>query len=230
MQTTPIKAFTEKEHRTWSTLFARLDHCRKAQAHPLFAEGLSLLGITGEKIPDMAEVNRRLRKLTGWQGVPVVGLEEAGSFFEGLSRREFPIGNFIRDEKDISYTPAPDIFHDLYGHLPFFTDPDYANFCHEFGVRACRFAQDPVRLRQFERLFWFGVEFPLVETPRGRRIFGGGILSSFNESNYSLSEQPKILPFEVELIRNRDYNIDEMQKQIFVLKSPDQLYGCLEKY
>lgn len=223
-----MRAFEDHEHETWRRLYGRLDHCRAEQAHPLFAAGLDALGIGGSRIPALEDVNARLMMRTGWRGVEVSGLEDGRSFFAMLSRREFPIGNFIRDAKDLSYTPAPDVFHDMYGHLPFFADRSYADFCQRFGATATRASTTPGRLRQFERLFWFGVEFPLVETSRGRRIFGGGILSSLGESNYSLSDEPEVLPFDLEVILQQEYRIDEMQRRLFVLDRPETLYGCLE--
>lgn len=225
-----MKTFSQAEHETWRRLHARLAECRATMAHPLFVRGLDLLGIDGEQIPELDHVNARLEALTGWRGVEVRGLEDGRSFFSLLARRRFPIGNFIRDARDLSYTPAPDVFHDLYGHLPFFADGDYAAFCQRFGTLATQHATTPARLVQFERLFWFGVEFPLVETSAGRRIFGGGILSSLSESAYSLSPEPEVLPFDIEQIRRQDYRIDEIQRRLFVLDEPISLYRCLDAF
>lgn len=236
-----MRAFGEDEHETWRRLYERLEHCRRSQAHPMFADGLARLGIDGRGIPDLDAVNARLDALTGWRGVPVSGLEDGRSFFALLAERRFPIGAFIRDARDLSYTPAPDIFHDMYGHLPLFADRDYADFCHRFGVVASRHAGDPVKLRRFERLFWFGVEFPLVEVARAEgdgselrdrelRILGGGILSSFGESGFSLSGEPEVRSFDLVEIRDREYRIDEMQRVLFVVPRPEALYGCLEAF
>ena len=230
MQREEAKKFTPDEDQVWKRLFTGLHKSRQTQAHPIFAEGVEGLQIPSERVPDLGPINARLKSKTGWQGVWVHGLEDAGSFFEGLSERLFPIGNFIREPHDLSYTPAPDVFHDLYGHLPFFWDTDFAEFCHEFGCRAIRYLDQPAALRQFERLFWFAVEFPIVETPNGRRIFGGGILSSSRECDYALSTEPQVLPFDCDTIRNRDYDISKLQDTIFVLESPDQLYGCLSEF
>lgn len=225
-----LRVFSADEDRVWAMLHERLQRCREVQAHPLFVEGLKLLGINGETTPDLDAVNARLLALTGWRGVPVTGLEDGKSFFALLARREFPVGNFIRDAGDLSYTPAPDIFHDLYGHMPFLADPDYADFCWRFGVSASALADTPEKLLEYERLFWFGVEFPLVETPAGRRIFGGGILSSSGESDYALSAVPEALPFDIETIRRQAYRIDIMQTRLFVLERVEDLYGCLPAF
>lgn len=224
------KAFTEKEHQTWGILFSNLERCRRDQAHPLFSKGVSKLGLTADRIPNLDDVNERLDVLTGWRGVAVEGLEDNASFFEGLANREFPIGNFIRSARDVNYTPAPDIFHDLYGHLPLLTDPLYAQFCWEFGQRAAKYSDNPTAMEIWGRLFWFGVEFPLIETPLGRRIFGGGILSSLGESDYSLSNKPVVLPFDIRSIVDRSYKIDDLQATLFVLSGAEQLYSCLPAY
>ena len=225
-----MRDFSAAEHDTWRQLYARLEPCRRELAHPMFVAGLAALGIDGERIPALADVNARLFARTGWRGVPVTGLEDGRSFFRLLARREFPIGAFIRDARDLSYTPAPDVFHDMYGHLPLFADEDYADFCQRFGALAERHVDDPQKLVELERLFWFGVEFPLVETPAGRRIFGGGILSSFGESHYALSPEPEVLPFDAEVIRQQPYRIDVMQSRLFVVSAPDALYQSIEPY
>jgi phenylalanine-4-hydroxylase len=225
-----MRSFTPEEHETWRRLYDRLTACRATQAHPLFVQGLQALGIGGDAIASLDAVNQRLGRRTGFRGVAVKGLEGPREFFAGLARREFPVGDFIRDAKDLSYTPAPDVFHDLYGHLPLLADAAYADFCQRFGVLASAAADDPERLREFERLFWFGVEFPLVETAAGRRIFGGGILSSAGESSYALSEAPEVLPFDVEAIRRQEFRIDVMQARLFVLREPAQLYACLDEF
>lgn len=229
MQSVAPRSWTVSDRETWSMLFNRLAHCRAEQAHPIFQVGLDLLGINGAGIPDLNDVNRRLDNLTGWQGVFVEGLVDGGEFLVDLAARKFPIGNFIRDQSDLNYTPAPDIFHDLYGHLPFLANKDYARFCEELGHIAVGIKGNKLKTRMCERLFWFGVEFPLVETAKGRRIFGGGILSSYGESNYCLSSEPTIVPFSLEDIVSRDYDIDKMQDRLYLLQSPDELYSCTDE-
>ena len=221
------KSWTDEEHDTWTRLFERLEGCRQNQAHPLFSKGVRELGLTSAGIPDMRKINAVLEAKTGWRGVFVTGLVDGAEFLVDLAEKRFPIGNFIRDKGDLNYTPAPDIFHDLYGHLPFLMDTDYADFCARLGRVAFKYRDNKNAVRMCERLFWFGVEFPLVETEAGRRIFGGGILSSYGESNYSLSKEPEVVPFNLREIVDRDYNINEMQKRIYLLASPSQLYNCL---
>lgn len=221
------RVFTEAEHQTWRALYQNLEDCRQRMAHPLFAQGLAVLGIDGSGVPDLERVNARLSGRTGWRGVPTAGFIAPRDFFQGLKRREFPIGNFIRDGNDLSYTPEPDVFHDLYGHLPFLADADYADFCQGFGEIASRSGLSDEQIIEYDRLFWFGVEFPLVKTPAGMRIFGGGILSSYKESHYALSLQPKVLPFTVATVKKQDFRIDIVQETLFTLESPQDLYQSL---
>lgn len=225
-----FRDFSPEEHATWKLLFERQAPKREEQLVDLFSEGVRALGLSAEGIPDLKDVNRKLSALTGFRGVPVEGFEEPESFYEMLARREFPIGYFIRDAKDVSYTPAPDVFHDLYGHLPFLVDRAYADFCQDLGKRTMKFAQQPELLRQWERLFWFGAEFPLVRTAKGIRIFGAGIASSFDECAYALSGKPELLPFDIEIIRNLEFDISKIQERIFLLDRPEQLYGCLDAF
>jgi phenylalanine-4-hydroxylase len=224
-----LKKFTPAENQTWKALFTRQSQKRAQQIVPEFARGLEALAITPDLIPDLEQVNSRLQKLTGWRGVPVEGLEEGESFYSMLAQKMFPIGNFIRDEKDLSYTPAPDVFHDLYGHLPFFANSEYAEFCQQYGKLAMAFKDDHEKLREFERFFWFTIEFGLMETSEGRRIFGAGLASSFSECDYALSDKPLVRKFDVELLRQQEFRIDIFQEKLFVLQNPEQLYQSLEQ-
>jgi phenylalanine-4-hydroxylase len=212
---------------TWREILDRHSKIRSEKIVDLFDRGLRLLEIKNNQIPDLREINKRLAALSGFKGVFVSGLEDGERFFSMLSRREFPIGNFLRSKDDLSYTPEPDLIHDLYGHLPFFADKAYGDFCQEFGKLACEFLDRKDLLRQFERFFWFTVEFGLIKTPSGVRVFGAGIASSIGECEYALSGVPEVLPFDVDSIRHQEFRIDEMQKRLFVIENVEQLYASL---
>ncbi|MGZ3773449.1 MAG: phenylalanine 4-monooxygenase [Pseudobdellovibrionaceae bacterium] len=222
--------YTTEDHETWRRLFQRQTPLRSVQVIPEFSKGLELLGITDERIPDLEKVNAKLRSLTGWEGVLVQGLEGPEAFYRMLANKQFPIGNFIRDPKDLSYTPEPDVFHDLYGHIPFYTMPEYGEFCQEFGIRGQKYLSSEKITEEFQRLFWFTAEFALIKTTAGIRIFGAGIVSSFGECAYSLSGKPNVLNFDLEKIRNKEFRIDIMQETLFLLDSTEQLYGCLDEF
>jgi phenylalanine-4-hydroxylase len=219
--------FSSDDHKTWNILFTKQNELRDNQIIPEFTKGLQLLGITKSEIPDLNLVNQKLRSLTGWVGEYVDGFIEAPHFFKMLSERKFPVGNFIRDPKDLSYTPAPDVFHDLYGHLPFHTIPDYADFCAAFGEYALTQLNAAEKIEELQRFFWFTIEFALVKTINGHRIFGAGITSSFSECAHALSEKPQIFPFDLEKICHQKFQIDLIQDKLFILESPHQLYSCL---
>jgi len=227
MEVQPAR-FDEEAQLTWHTILSEHRRKRENQIYDLFLKGLEILGIPEHRIPNLNEVNEILEKRSGFRGVFVEGLEEGGSFFRLLAERKFPVGNFIRSREDLNYTPAPDIVHDLYGHLPFFTDKRYGDFCHAIGVEACRYLDRPELLRQFERFFWFTIEFGLIKTPKGLRIFGAGIASSIGECEYALSGVPQIEPFDVDTIRQQEFRIDIMQPKLFCLENEEQLYESLD--
>lgn len=223
------RTFTEVEHATWGDIVRTQRPRRGAQLVSMFSAGLTAVGLDRDTIPPLEDVNAKLQALTGWQGVFVKGLEDGAHFYPLLRDRKFPIGNFVRDRKDLNYTPEPDIVHDLYGHIPFHADARYADYCQRYGALACEFLSDAVRLRRLERYFWFTCEFGLVETPQGRRIFGAGIASSIGECVYALSGEPEVVPFDVETICAQEFRIDQMQKRLFVLESVEQLYSSFDK-
>lgn len=226
----PFLAFSAEDNETWRLLFERQSSQLSEQVVDLFEDGLRILQMEASRIPDLAKINHLLSERTGFRAIPVEGLEKAESFFQMLACREFPIGNFIRSRNDLTYTPEPDIFHDLYGHVPFLMNLDYANFCADLAQRALQHRDSPDTLRQFDRLFWFTIEFGLIETDRGRRVFGAGIASSSAERTYALGYQPEVLPFDPDAIRTRDYQIDQIQPTLFLMKKPSQLYSCLDAF
>lgn len=215
----------ESDHETWRKIIQIQASRRNRQALSIFEDGLNAIGMDEEKIPNLAVINKRLRELTGWQGVYVEGLEKGPMFYAMLSNREFPIGAFIRSKNDLSYTPAPDVVHDLYGHIPFLANREYADFSQRFGAAAIKAAGDSGKFQEFERLYWFTMEFGLIKTPQGRRIFGAGVLSSVKESEFALSAEPEVRPFDEKNIRAQEFRIDQIQKILFELNSVEQLYS-----
>ncbi len=228
----PLRPFTSAENETWRILFERQLPLRRHQIHPIFDKGIRLLGFDADRIPDLTSTNQRLEELTGFRGVVVDGLEGPIGFYTLLANRRFPIGDFIRDQRDLNYTPAPDVFHDLYGHIPFYTDRRYADACQDIGRRVLKYRGNERAIQEWERFFWFTFEFALIKTPEGLKIFGAGIASSFGECAYALDPEkgPKRVPFDVEAIRRQEFRIDEMQKKLFVLESEAQLYESIDAF
>lgn len=222
------RTFSPNEHETWKTVFTQHQVTRENKIFKLFDQGVSTLQLKPDQIPDLAHVNSILKPISGFQGLLVDGLEDGASFYQLLAERYFPVGNFIRSNDDIGYTPEPDIIHDLYGHLPFFVDKDYADFCQKFGETAVRYSKHPELFRQFERFFWFTIEFGMIETEHGLKVFGAGIASSLGECEYSLGPTPKLEAFDLDTIRHQEFRIDIMQPTLFVLKNTKQLFSSLE--
>jgi len=226
---TTHRHFSPDETATWSAVLSTHAKTKVNQVIDIFHEGLNILGITSDTIPQVAEVNQTLKQVSGFEVVYVAGFEEGDSFYSLLSKRQFPIGNFLRDKSDLSYTPEPDMIHDLYGHIPFLANNDYADFCQQFGEWAISYLDNDKIFHQFERFFWYTIEFGLIKTDDGIRAFGAGIASSFGECDYALSSEPNVIDFDINQIINQEYKIDEMQKKFFILKDKSQLYNCLDE-
>ena len=140
------RVFSHDEMGTWKTVLSTHEKTRRDQIVDIFHSGLETLDIQANKIPQLWEINDTLEKISGFNGVYVTGLEDGKSFYPMLAKRLFPVGNFIRDKRDLSYTPEPDMIHDLYGHIPFLVDRDYAQFCQKIGEAACRFIDDDKKI------------------------------------------------------------------------------------
>ncbi|MCB1587967.1 MAG: phenylalanine 4-monooxygenase [Xanthomonadales bacterium] len=222
----PWENYSEVDHQTWATLFERQMALLPGRACDEFFQGLEGLGMSADRIPRFDELNRKLHAATGWTLIGVEGLLPELSFFEHLANRRFPVTWWIRRPDQIDYLSEPDLFHDLFGHVPLLMLPvfgDYMQAYGEGGLRAARFGDEP--LTELTRLYWYTVEFGLIRTDAGMRIFGAGILSSKGESIYSLeSEAPNRLGFDAERVMRTRYRIDTYQKTYFAIDSFEQLF------
>lgn len=218
-----ITTYTDAEHAVWQELFARQSAIVQGRACDEYLKGLELLKLSPTKIPQCPEVSEVLQAATGWILEPVPALISFDHFFELLANRRFPAATFIRRQEDLDYIKEPDIFHEVFGHCPLLTNPAYAEFTHTYGKLGVTASKAERVL--LARLFWFTVEFGLIQTPAGLRAYGGGILSSMNETVYCLeSELPERRSFRVREALQTTYRIDVMQPIYYVLKSFDQLY------
>jgi phenylalanine-4-hydroxylase len=222
--TVPPRVFTEDEHDIWRTLYKRQSEILKGRAIGAFMDSLSTLGINRDKIPSFAEVNEILMKRSGWQVVPVNGLIPDEPFFELLASRRFPIGNFIRTKDQLDYIQEPDVFHDLFGHVPILADPVFAKYMEAYGHGGLKAAKLGMT-DKISRLYWYTVEFGMIEEPEGVRIYGAGILSSPKESVFSLeSPSPHRIRFNLPRILQTRFHIDDFQDNYFVINSFKQLF------
>lgn len=220
-------AYSDEENSVWHDLFVRQMQLLQNRACQEYLEGIEALGLTKDHIPQIPEVNERLRALSGWEVAPVPALINFQSFFELMANKKFPAATFIRTREELDYLQEPDIFHEIFGHCPLITLPVYADFMHEYGkIGLAASHQDRVMLA---RLYWFTVEFGLIQTAKGMRIYGGGILSSFGESKYCLdSDKPLRIPLETVEAFRTPYRIDIFQPLYFVINDFSALYDLIK--
>lgn len=217
------QSYTDEEHDRWDRLYARAERALQDRACPEFLQALPKLRLSERGIPDMARLSDRLRRLTGWQVVPVIELVPDDVFFDHLANRRFPAGAFIRSESEIDDLQEPDIFHDIFGHVPLLANPVYADFLEAYG-KGGRRAMKLNQLHNLARLYWYTIKFGLLDTDQGLRIFGGGILSSASETVFALENpSPHRIRFDIERVMRTTYHIDDFQRTYFIADSFDDL-------
>jgi phenylalanine-4-hydroxylase len=215
--------FSAIEHNTWKKLFERQVKTIENRACDEFIEGLSELCLSADRIPQIPDLNRALEK-TGWRYRAVEGTIDVDAFFKMLTRREFPVANFIRIPEELDYLKQPDIFHEYFGHGPLLMNQVYADFVQWYGETAQKMSLKKQRV--FSRLFWFTIEFGLIKAGSKTRILGGGILSSHAETLFSLeSDEPERLPFDLEAVLANVYNYKEIQKTYYIMDGFESLYA-----
>jgi phenylalanine-4-hydroxylase len=215
--------YTAEEHATWDTLFARQSALLPGRASEAYLRGLDVLKLSKPGIPDFAELSERLMKLTGWQVVAVPGLVPDDVFFDHMANRRFVAGNFIRRPDQLDYLEEPDVFHDVFGHVPMLADPVFADYLEAYG-RGGQRALSMDALKYLGRLYWYTVEFGLIAEPEGLRIYGSGIVSSFAETRFALDDpSPNRIGFDIARVMRTEYRIDDFQQNYFVIPSFDEL-------
>jgi phenylalanine-4-hydroxylase len=216
-------AYTAEEHAVWTTLFERQCKLLPGRACDAFVQGMQQLPIGPEQIPDFERLSEILMARTGWQVVAVPGLVPDDVFFEHLANRRFPAGNFIRKPHELDYLEEPDVFHDVFGHVPMLMNPVLADYIQAYGEGGLRAKRLGV-LEKLARVYWYTVEFGLVRQPDGLRIYGAGIASSRAETVFSVEDtSPNRVRFELERVMRTHYRIDDFQETYFVLDDLDDL-------
>ena len=221
----PWGAYTAGDHAVWAQLFARQKHLLEGRASTEFLRALAAMEMPADRIPRFDDLNPILRKATGWELVGVEGLLPELTFFEHLANRRFPVTWWIRKPEQLDYLAEPDLFHDLFGHVPLLMNPVFADYMAAYGrggVKAHGIGPDA--LVNLTRLYWYTVEFGLIRESEGLRIYGSGIVSSKGESIHCLdSPAPNRIGFDLERIMRTRYRIDTFQKTYFVIDSFEQL-------
>jgi phenylalanine-4-hydroxylase len=218
--------YTAQDHATWRFLFERQSQLLRGRACDQFLAGVDRLGLVADGVPDFERLSDILDRATGWRLVAVPGLVADDVFFGHLAARRFPVTWWIRKPEQMDYLQEPDVFHDFFGHVPLLIDPVFADYMQAYGQGGLK-ALGLDALTYLARLYWYTVEFGLIRTPDGLRIYGSGILSSKTESIYCLeSEEPRRLRFDLMRIMRTPYRIDDVQDTYFVIESFDQLFDA----
>ncbi len=222
--------YTATDQSTWRALHDAQRDYLEAHASRVYLDGARVIGLSGERIPRLSEVSAFLEPLTGWRSRPVPGYLPAHTFFACLARRQFPTTIVIRPPDALGYLPEPDIFHDVFGHVPLHADPVFADFLEAYG-RAGLAATDAGNTEQMARLFWFTVEFGLIQERGELRLYGSGLISSPSESRHALSsDEVDRRPFDLEEVCETAFEIDHYQPRLFVLEDFAQLRDAMLEY
>ncbi|KFN43782.1 phenylalanine 4-monooxygenase [Arenimonas oryziterrae] len=221
----PWDSYTATDHEVWRALFRRQRQLLEGRACQEFLDTQDAMGMGEDRIPKFVELNRQLQAKTGWTLIGVEGLLPELDFFDHLAHRRFPVTWWIRKPEQLDYLSEPDLFHDLFGHVPLLMNPVFADYMQAYGLGGVKaHGIGPEALAELTRLYWYTVEFGLINTPAGLRIYGAGIVSSKGESIHCLdSAAPNRIGFDLRRIMRTRYRIDTFQKTYFVIDSFDQL-------
>ena len=222
--------YTDEDQLVWKTLFERQMKQLEKVADSAYLEGLDAIGFSADHIPDFRLVNKRLVDLTGWQITVVPGIIEEKDFFGLLAKRQFPSSTWLRPVSQLDYLSEPDMFHDAFGHIPLLTNKTFCDFYESIGKIGVKYSDSEEVISALGRIYWFTVEFGLIQSEGDLKIYGAGILSSIGETKYSLSSTPKRVPFDLETIIKTDFDNTKIQDLYFVIDSFDQLLSAFKNY
>jgi phenylalanine-4-hydroxylase len=219
--------YTAEHFKVWDILFTRQMQNLKTTVTEKYLDGLAKINFNEHRIPDFTETNNLLEKHTGWHIQAVPGIIPDKEFFLLLNQRRFPATCWLRNYSQLNYIEEPDMFHDVFGHIPLLTDSHFCDFLLGLSEIALQHINNPYAIELMSRIYWFTVEFGLIEENGKTRIYGAGIISSAGETEYSLGPVPARYPFDVAQVLNTPFHKDRMQDMYFVINSFEQLYHCL---
>ena len=227
--TQEYEKYTDEDFNVWKILYNCQIVALPNAASQAYLEGLKRIHFRPDKIPDFQETNVFLRELTGWRIHVVPGLIPEDEFFQLMAHRAFPASTWLRSLSKIDYLEEPDMFHDVFGHVPLLTNQPFVDFLQALSKLALRYITDAWAIELISRIYWFTVEFGLIREKGQVRIYGAGILSSAGETTFSLSDQASRLEYEVDTIMRTPYRKDTFQQQYFVIDSYQQLYHSMDQ-
>lgn len=220
-------SYTREDFQVWETLFIRQMEALKGRVCKNYLEGMKLLDFRYNHIPDFRKVNPILRKATGWELEVVPGIVPSKDFFEMLAEKRFPATTWLRKMSQLDYIEEPDMFHDVFGHVPLLANMEFSNFLKGISDIALRHIDDEFAVEMMSRVYWWTVEFGLIREDHEMKIYGAGLMSSIGEAKHSLSGKPAKNAFEIPMLLQSGYVIDSFQPKYFVIASFEQLYHSL---
>jgi phenylalanine-4-hydroxylase len=222
------EAYTVEQHDVWRLLYQRRMRQLERTGSRLFLEGARTIELRPDRVPHLDDVNARLARRTGWNAAPVNGFIPAREFFACLARRRFPTTVIVRPREQLDYLPEPDIFHDVFGHVPLHADPVFADFLQRFGQIAAR-ARTDEETTQMARLFWFTVEFGLIHEQGEVKVYGSGLISSHGDAAHALGPDCERRRFSLDAVLAQPFEIDHFQDVLFVVDRFDQLFAAVNE-
>ena len=221
--------YSAEDFKVWELLYLKQFNLLKGNVSQSFLDGLDLLDFNPSKIPDFIDVNKKLKNLTSWQIKTVPNISEPAYFFTCLANKQFTSTCWLRTIKEIDYLEEPDMFHDVFGHIPLLSNKIYSDFFQKLGKLSVEFLEDDFKIKQLQRLYWFTVEFGLVKNQDTFDIYGAGIISSEKEIKNVFSENSIKKPFNLPEILKQDFTVDKVQQIYFFIDSFDQLLGSIDE-
>jgi len=220
------EAYTPEQHAVWSELVRRRIPQVEEYACREYLEGIDIIGLRRDAIPNLAAISARLEPRTGWNARPVSGFLPGAAFFEMLAARQFPTTTWLRDRDSLDYIPEPDIFHDVFGHVPMHSHPVFADFLQQYGS-VCAAIADKAVLERLGRLFWYTVEFGVMRREGRIKVYGSGVISSHQECSNVIEGGCEVRPFDLDTVLETPVKVDELQKVLFAIESFDEIYEAM---
>jgi phenylalanine-4-hydroxylase len=220
--------YSAEQHAVWSELLLRRLPQVQRYACEEYLEGFEIIGLRPDRLPNLADISERLKPRTSWNATPVSGFLPADAFFEMLAARKFPTTTWLRSRDSLDYIPQPDIFHDVFGHVPMHSHPVFADFLQHYGS-VCAHLEDKLVLERLGRLFWYTVEFGLMRREGEIKVYGSGVISSHGECTNVIEGGCEVRPFDLETVLETPVKVDELQKVLFAIESFDQIYEAMQE-
>ena len=221
-------AYTNEQHAVWAELVGRVLPELEKHAARSYLDGFHVIGLQPDRLPRLASISARLEPRTGWNSTPVSGFLPAPAFFEMLAARRFPTTTWLRSRDSLEYTPEPDIFHDVFGHVPMHANKVFADFLQHYG-RVCASIEDERILERLGRLFWYTVEFGLIREGSDIKVYGSGLISSHGECRNVMAGNCAIRDFTLDEVLSTKVKVDELHKLLFAVSSFDQVYEAMHE-